>query len=85
MMKEGHYNRQSKRSRATNQGSKGNGPHHGRRRPSLENLVLLATFQLHSWVVKDEGRLEGVAPQTGEDCLLAPNNQKRGRGCNHEI
>ena len=44
MVKEGprHYNRQSKRSRATNQGS--NGPHHGRRRPSLENLVLLATF-----------------------------------------
>ena len=44
MVKEGHYNRQSKRSRATNQGSKGNGSHHGHRRPSLENLVLLATF-----------------------------------------
>ena len=46
MVKEGprHYTRQSKRSRPKNQGFKGNDPHHGRRRPSLENLVLLAKF-----------------------------------------
>ena len=46
MVKEGprHYTRQSKRSRPKNQGFKGNDPHHGRRRPSLEILVLLAKF-----------------------------------------